>query len=98
MLEYSGTFVYKHLPWSNSIFADGKVRIGTTKCDAANGGISNDLRFYYDKLFMEGKVDEIQKEYFDQIVVGEGFCGLAIYEFLNGIFNETSSAPSPGAL
>jgi hypothetical protein len=43
----------------------------------------------------KGKVDEIQAAYFDQIVVGEGFCGLAIYSFLSGIFNDTVTNPPP---
>jgi hypothetical protein len=95
MLEYTGNFAFTHLPWSNTIAAQGAVKIGTTKCDASYHGFSNDLRSYYDKLLIEGKVSEIQSEYFNQIVVGEGFCGLAIYDFLGSIFNETSITSQP---
>lgn len=94
MLEFVGDFIFKHSPWSNSIFADSAVRIGTTECDGAYDGITNDLRFYYDKLFMEGKVEEFQSEAFNEIVVGDGFCGFAIFDFLFGVFNETST-PQP---
>ena len=97
MLEYNGDFVYKHAPWVNAINVNGAVRIGTVECDSMQGVISNDLRHYYDKLLSEGKVDDIQAFYFDQIVVGEGFCGLAIHDFLEGVFNHTAISAFPSS-
>eukprot|EP00956_Cyclotella_meneghiniana_P032326 scaffold88288_cov62-Cyclotella_meneghiniana.AAC.3 len=43
MLEYHGDFVFEHFPWSNSIFADGAVRIGDGLCGLAIGEFLNDI-------------------------------------------------------
>eukprot|EP00804_Cyclotella_cryptica_P029554 CCRYP_020200-RA/>CCRYP_020200-RA protein AED:0.22 eAED:0.22 QI:826/0.4/0.33/0.83/0/0/6/0/653 len=68
MLEYNGKFLFKHSPYNNSITARGKVTIDTVECNGLYGE-PNDLRSYYTNLFLQGKVDEIQKSYFDEIIV-----------------------------
>ncbi|KAL3778345.1 hypothetical protein HJC23_013805 [Cyclotella cryptica] len=91
MLEYNGKFLFKHSPYNNSITARGKVTIDTVECNGLYGE-PNDLRSYYTNLFLQGKVDEIQKSYFDEIIVGDYFCPFAIASFLNDLFSNTTES------
>mmetsp|Transcript_1774 Transcript_1774/g.5180 ORF Transcript_1774/g.5180 Transcript_1774/m.5180 type:complete len:144 (+) Transcript_1774:1-432(+) len=44
------------------------------ECKGLNA-TTNDLKSFYDKLWLEKKVDLYQKEVFDTTIVGEGGCG-----------------------
>ena len=96
-LEWNGQFVFlhKYRPSisNNMIKIFGPVTFSSVECDGVNGQI-NDLGMYYEKLYLEAKVNEKQKALFDQTVVGHGNCNIAVREKMSNFSHWASGSPS----
>ena len=94
-LEWSGKFVFKHTYQpliTNMIRISGPVTVSSVECDGLNGQ-SNDLGMYYEKLYLEGKVNATQKALLGRTLVGHGNCSLAVHEIMSN-FSHWASALS----
>lgn len=58
------------------------------ECEGAEPHMRNDLSSFYEKLWLEGQVDEVQKEEFERIIVGENQCSNAIDDFLLDMYGD----------
>ena len=94
-LEWSGNFNFRHSTFSHDtstswIEVDGELSFNIINCDGENEE-TNDLGAYYQHLFSEGKVNDVQKASFDKTVVGDDNCQTAIKEVKETLFVSTAS-------
>jgi hypothetical protein len=95
-LEWNGDFVFRHtfLPLTeNTIILDGPVEINVVECDGANGE-ANDLGMYYEKLFLEGKVNDTQRAIFHETLIGGNDCSTAMRDLMEGYAPSYTSSDS----
>ena len=100
-LEFQGHYIFRYsdsrTPAKADVITRGQLSLNAVDCDGA--GVNGDedcdgLKCYYEKLYLEGKVDTNQKTSFDEIIVGAGNCGTAI-SGINGGGGELPGPESP---